>query len=406
MYLNYNIQIITARPTVGRQYSCSRKFPRSQRTQDRPPRERRKRPRIQLRIESNASRPPPAPRQFETVFPVPRVHRPTHKSESRLFSNGAERTPRRARRSPRAGLEFEPRSRRRRNAPARVYAVQRGTQRRRAKSNTLESATTVEFFVDAAFLAPVFLLLIRTIISYLCVTYISLSLSLSLFLSLSLPSCVSNAVLLRHNNNNTRTRAHSRFRCRLSVAPTGRSLARSSLFESCLLVFARRRDREGSSPPGSVRVQKGNASSSGFGFSRLRSRTDKERWREEGEGGSPGERRGERGRANHLESKSVGKKNKLGGSNNKEICFSSVRARAACLACFVSPFRFCFSLSPAPLFSRNEKRETRNGRSRLCCCTLRVNNPRHIPVPSETSPFSESIFFSLSLSLFGARVSR
>ena len=185
MYLNYNIQIITARPTVGRQYSCSRKFPRSQRTQDRPPRERRKRPRIQLRIESNASRPPPAPRQFETVFPVPRVHRPTHKSESRLFSNGAERTPRRARRSPRAGLEFEPRSRRRRNAPARVYAVQRGTQRRRAKSNTLESATTVEFFVDAAFLAPVSLLLIRTIISYLCVTYISLSLSLSLSVSVS-----------------------------------------------------------------------------------------------------------------------------------------------------------------------------------------------------------------------------
>ena len=162
------------------------------------------------------------------------------------------------------------------------------------------------------------------------------------------------------------------------------------------MVLARRRDREGSSPPGSVRVQKGNASSSGFGFSRLRSRTDKERWREEGEGGSPGERRGERGRANHLESKSVGKKNKLGGSNNKEICFSSVRARAACLACFVSPFRFCFSLSPAPLFSRNEKRETDEA---VCAAARYALTIRAIFLFRAKHPRFLNRSFSLSLSL-------
>lgn len=62
------------------------------------------------------------------------------------------------------------------------------------------------------------------------------------------------------------------------------------------------------------------------------------------------ERGEERRRANHLESKSVGKKNKLGGSNNKEICFSSVRAPP--------PAWFRFSLSSYHARSRLSPRQT------------------------------------------------
>lgn len=72
---------------------------------------------------------------------------------------------------------------------------------------------------------------------------------------------------------------------------------------------------------------------------------------------------GRRSKPTHLECKSAGKKNKLGGSNNKEICFSSnTRAhaqRAAHMYARLGPLSSASSASPPPSWSFFKRTYTR-----------------------------------------------